>query len=226
VTTRGMAGWLCMDMHVHTSHSYDCLVRPERLAEIARARSLDRVIVTDHNEIEGALRLQQHEPERFLVGEEVMTAERVEVVGILLTERIPPGRPVLEVCERIRAQGGVVYLPHPFDDRRSGAAPVLDSIAHLVDVVEAHNARCFTAAPDQRAAAWARARGLPLGAGSDAHTVGELGRGSVRLPRFESTRDSLLAALREARIERAVRSSPLVSLASTYAKLRKRFPGA
>lgn len=215
-----------MDMHVHTHHSHDCLVRPERLLEAARRLDLHHVVVTDHNEIRGALRLQQMDPARFLVGEEVRTAEGPEVIGILLREHIPRGTPAREACERIREQGGIVYLPHPFDTRRSGAAPILDRIADLVDVVEVHNARCYDAAFDIAAEAWAAARALPVGAGSDAHSLAELGRGAVELPPFEPTRESLLAALRSARVAARTRSTPLVSLASTYAKLRKRFPGA
>jgi predicted metal-dependent phosphoesterase TrpH len=215
-----------MDMHVHTHYSYDCLSRPERLAEAARARGLDHVVVTDHNRIGGALRLHRMDPVRFLVGEEIRTAEGPEVIGILLQEEIPRGTPAREACERIRAQGGVVYLPHPFDTRRSGAAPILDRIADLVDVVEAHNARCYDAGFDAAAERWAAERGLPLGAGSDAHTLAELGRGVVELPRFEPTRESLLAALRAGRIGHRQRSTPLASVASTYARFRKRLPGA
>jgi predicted metal-dependent phosphoesterase TrpH len=215
-----------MDMHVHTHHSYDCLNRPQALLEAARERGLDRVVVTDHNEIAGALRMRELDAQRFLVGEEIRTAEGPEVIGILLSEHIPRGTPAREACEWIRAQGGVVYLPHPFDTRRSGAAPILDRISDLVDVVEAHNARCYNDEYNRMAEAWALERGMPLGAGSDAHSIAELGRGHVELPAFEPTRDGLIAALRAGRVTGRVRSSPLVSVASTYAKLRKHFPGA
>ena len=175
---------LRMDMHVHTLASYDSLSRPEQLLAAAVARGLDRVVVTDHNEVDGALRLRQLDAERFLVGEEVKTREGADIIGILLTERIPKGTPARETCERIRAQGGVVYLPHPFDTRRAGGAALLDEIAELIDVVEVHNARCYNPRLNARAAEWARQAGKLAGAGSDAHTPAELGRGVVELPPF------------------------------------------
>jgi len=219
-------GRLRMDMHVHTRISYDSLNDPGRLLRAAVERGLDRVVITDHNEIEGALRMQKLDPTRFLVGEEVKTREGADVIGILLTERIPKNTPARETCERIRAQGGVVYLPHPFDTRRSGGAHLLDELADVIDVIEAHNARCYRPSLNQQAAAWAKAHGYLVGAGSDAHTIAELGRGVVELPVFEPTREGLLAALSHATLASCVRSSPLCSVASTYAKLRKLFPGA
>lgn len=217
---------LRMDMHVHTRISYDSLNEPDRLRRAAVERGLDRVVITDHNEIEGARIMHALDPERFLVGEEVKTREGADVIGILLTERIPKNTPARETCERIRAQGGVVYLPHPFDTRRSGGAHLLDELADVIDVIEAHNARCYRPELNQQAAAWAKEHGFLVGAGSDAHTISELGRGAVELPAFEPTREGLLAALGEATLSTCERSSPLVSVASTYAKLRKHFPGA
>jgi predicted metal-dependent phosphoesterase TrpH len=216
---------LRMDMHLHTRHSFDCLSRPEEILRVARERGLDRLIVTDHNEIRGALELREMDPERVLVGEEVKTREGFDLIGILLRERIPKGTPAREACERIRDQGGVVYIPHPFDLARAGAGAHLDSLGELVDVVEVHNARCWVPAFNRRAAEWAAAHARLAGAGSDAHTVAELGRGCVEVPPFEPTRDGLLAALSAGRLGECTRSSPLVRLGSTYAKLRKKLPG-
>jgi predicted metal-dependent phosphoesterase TrpH len=213
-----------MDMHLHTRYSFDCLNEPRRLLVAAEARGIDRLVVTDHNEIEGALRLQELAPERVLVGEEVKTAEGYDVIGILLHELIPKGTPARETCERIRAQGGVVYVPHPFDGARAGGARFLDSIAELVDVVEVHNARCLLERYNRRAGEWAEANGKLQGAGSDAHTVAEVGAGYVEVPPFTPERESLLAALGAGRVTGRKRSSPLVRVASTYAKLRKRSP--
>lgn len=217
---------LRMDMHMHTRLSFDCLNDPERLLATAVERGLDRIVVTDHNEIDGALRLRERDPVRVLVGEEVKTREGMDIIGILLSERIPKGTPARETCERIHEQGGVVYVPHPFDLHRSGAGSILDDLAPLVDVVEVHNARTWLDARNRRAEAWAVERGKLLGAGSDAHTITELGRGYVEVPPFAPERDSLLDALRRGRVARRTLSSPLFHLASTYAKIRKRFPGA
>lgn len=214
-----------MDMHLHTRHSFDCLSPPAAVLQAARARGIDRLVVTDHNEIRGALELKELDPERVLVGEEIRTREGFELIGVLLTELIPAGTPAREVCRRIREQGGVVYVPHPFDVARSGAGRALDDLSSLVDVVEVHNARCWLPAFDRRAREWAERHGKLMGGGSDAHTPRELGRGLVELPAFEPTRDGLLEALRSAVVVRRRRSSPLVRVASTYAKLRKRFAG-
>lgn len=214
---------LRMDMHIHTHASFDSLNAPEHVLQVASARGMDRVVITDHNEIGAAQALHELDPERVLVGEEVKTAERVDIIGILLQERIPKGTPARETCERIRDQGGVVYLPHPFDTHRSGGGALLDKIGELVDVVEAHNARSWKPGLNHRAEEWARAHGKPMGAGSDAHTLREIGRGFMVVPRFTPDRAGLLGALRAGQIAGRAVSSPLCHVSSTYAKLRKRW---
>lgn len=214
---------LRMDMHIHTHASFDCLNSPERVLEVARARGMDRVVITDHNEVGAAQALHELDPERVLIGEEVKTKERVDIIGILLRECIPKGTPARETCERIREQGGVVYLPHPFDTHRSGGGGLLEEIGELVDVVEAHNARSWKPGLNLRAEAWARAHGKLLGAGSDAHTLSEIGRGFMAVPPFAPDREGLLGALRAGQIAGRTVSSPLCHVSSTYAKLRKRW---
>jgi predicted metal-dependent phosphoesterase TrpH len=209
-----------MDMHLHTRASFDCLSEPRQVLECALARGLDRICVTDHNAIDAALSLQQEYGARVIVGEEVKTAERVDIIGLLLTQLIPMGTPAREACERIRAQGGVVYVPHPFAGGKGGGGRILAGIEHLVDVVEGFNARIHDDALNRRASDWAAARGLPVGAGSDAHTLREVGRAWVELPDFEPSRTGLLAALATARVH-GVLSSRAVHLASTWAKARK-----
>jgi predicted metal-dependent phosphoesterase TrpH len=216
---------LRMDMHLHTGASFDCLCAPEAVLEAALRRGMDRIVVTDHNEIDAALELNRAHPEHVLVGEEVKTAEGVDVIGILLRERIPRDTPAVEVCRAIREQGGVVYLPHPFDLHRSGAGEFVDVLEPWIDVVEVHNARS-TARRNARAEAWAAERGFLAGAGSDAHSLREVGRGFVEVPAFAPNREGLLDALRGGRVVGRVTSSYLVHLASTYAKLRKALPGA
>lgn len=213
-----------MDMHLHTRYSFDCLSDPARLLAAASRRGIDRLVVTDHNEIEGALRLRDLAPDRVLVGEEVKTREGFDVIGILLHTRIPRWTPARETCERILEQGGIVYVPHPFDGARAGGAAFLNSLADLVDVVEVHNSRCVLERFNQRALAWAEANGKLMGAGSDAHTEAEIGAGFVELPPFEHVRESLLRSLAAAEVAGRSRSSPAFRLASTYAKLRKRLP--
>lgn len=213
---------LRMDMHLHTHRSFDCLNDPGAILRAAARRGIDRLVITDHDEIRGALELREMDPERVLVGEEVKTREGFDLIGILLTDLIPSGTPARETCEMIRGQGGVVYVPHPFDMARAGGGAFLPELEDLVDVVEVHNSRCWLPAFDRRALDWAERHGKVPGAGSDAHTIREIGRGLVELPRFEPTRESLLAALRRSTVVVRTRSSPLVRASSTYAKLRKR----
>jgi predicted metal-dependent phosphoesterase TrpH len=223
---RTRAPRLRVDMHVHSRASFDSLNRPEQILHAARARGIDRLVITDHNEIRGALELSRMDPERILVGEEVKTREGVDIIGVFLRELIPKGTPVRDACEQIRDQGGVVYVPHPFDMGRNGAAAFLDEIEELIDVVEVHNARCWKRGLNQQALEWAEAHQKHAGAGSDAHTIAEIGRGYLEMPAFEPTRDAFLAALGESHVSGRTVSSPLCHLASTYAKVRKLLPGA
>lgn len=210
---------LRIDMHLHTYRSFDSRNRPSALLAAAAERGLDRLVVTDHNEIRGALEMREMDPDRIVVGEEVKTREGFDVIGILIHTLIPKGTPARETCERIRDQGGIVYLPHPFDGSRAGSPGLLDSLAELIDVVEVHNARCFPTSLNDRALAWATERGKLMGAGSDAHTIPELGRGFVEVPGFEKERDSMLAALGAGRVVGRVSTSPFYRLASNWAKV-------
>lgn len=214
---------LRVDMHVHTRISKDSLNPYEGIVPAMDAAGIDRVVICDHDRIEGALRMHEQAPSRILVGEEVKTREGPDIIGIFLRELIPARTPLRECCERIRAQGGIVYVPHPYDTRRSGAGHLLDEIAELVDVVEAHNSRTFAPELNARGEAWAASRGVPVGAGSDAHTLAEIGTAYVEVPPFEPTRDSFLAALAAGRVAARGVSPRSVTLASTYARVHKVF---
>lgn len=220
-SSEGQRRWR-VDMHMHTYRSFDCSNRPEAVLRAARQRGLDRIVVTDHNEIRGALELQRLDPDRVIVGEEVKSREGFDIIGIFMRELIPKGTPAVETCERIRGQGGVVYLPHPFDSSRSGGPSLLAALAEHVDVVEVHNARCFPRALNAQALEWAGEIGRLGGAGSDAHTIAEIGRGYVSMPPFAHERDSFLAALAQGEVG-GVSTSPVYRLASAYAKVRKMF---
>jgi dephospho-CoA kinase len=218
VGARGDAARMRLDMHIHTRASFDCRSDPESVLDRALGVGLGRICITDHNELDVALELAQRYPERVIPGEEVKTAEGVDVSGLYLRERIPKGTPARETCERIREQGGLVYVPHPFAGGKGGGGRILPEIADLVDIVEGFNARIHDPALNRRAQAWARERGLPQGGGSDAHTLGEVGAGYVEVPSFPNRPDALLAALRDGRVG-GRESSRLVHVASTVAKL-------
>jgi dephospho-CoA kinase len=211
-------GHVRVDMHVHTRLSFDSVSRPDAVVGTAVARGLGRVCITDHNEIEAALDLADRFPNLVIPGEEVKTREGVDIIGLYVREWLPRGTPAREACHRIREQGGLVYVPHPFAGRKGGGGRILEEVADLVHVVEGFNARVHSRARNRRGAEWGRTRGLPLGAGSDAHTLREIGNAYVELPPFDNDPASFLAALDRGTI-RGREASRLVHVASTLAKL-------
>ncbi len=213
-----------IDLHMHTSASKDSLSDPAAVIETARSKGLDRIAITDHDEIAGAFSAREIAPDYVIVGEEVRTSEGLDLIGLFLREYIPPGGSFRDTAGAIRAQGGIVYLPHPFDSHRGTDEEFLSTVEDCVDAVEGINARIHDPARNERAMEWASARGLPIGAGSDAHMVGEIGRARAFVRPFTGPGE-LLAALEEGRIAGRP-SSPLVHVGSTWAKLRKRIGGS
>jgi predicted metal-dependent phosphoesterase TrpH len=217
-------GRMQLDLHLHTRGSWDSLSDPEAVLRRALERGLDRVAITDHNRLDVALEAAQRHPDRIIPGEEVRTAEGVDVIGLYLSEEIPEGTPAEETCRWIRRQGGIVYLPHPYAPGKGGSGRLAETLAPLVDVVEVFNARLRSRRRNERALKLARRHGKLRGAGSDAHTVGEVGNGRVRVPPHPNEAAALLAALEEAEVEG--RKAPLhVFLGSNWAKVRKRLFG-
>src|SRR5207249_4679408 len=124
---------------------------------------IDRICVTDHNEIAAALELKQRYPENIIVGEEVKTAEAVDIIGLYLRELIPKGTPALETCARVHAQGGLVYVPHPYAPGKGGKGRILDDIAAQVDAIEGFNARLHDPDLNTHAVVWALGHNVPMG---------------------------------------------------------------
>lgn len=219
---RAGSGTMRVDLHLHTSGSWDCLSEPE--AVVARALELGygRIAITDHDRLGVALRMAEAHPERVIPGEEVRTAEGIDVIGLYLRDEIPRGTPARETIERIREQGGIPYLPHPYAGGKGGGGRMADELAARCDVVEGFNARLHQPALNERAEELARRHGKAIGAGSDAHTIGELGNAFVELPEHANRADALLAALRGPCRWGGTSASRLVHLASTWAKVRKR----
>jgi len=220
--TAGSVEWQ-IDLHMHTSASKDSLSEPAEVVAQARRVGLDRIAITDHDQIRGAFEARELDPELVIVGEEVRTAEGLDLIGLFLTDHIPPGSDFRQTAQAIRHQGGVVYLPHPFDSHRGSDEAFLVTVEDCVDAVEGINARIHDPARNERAVRWASERGLPLGAGSDAHLLREIGRARSVVPPFRGPGE-LLAALAEGRIEGRP-SSHLVHVGSTWAKLWKRAGG-
>lgn len=195
------AGWVRVDMHSHTMYSGDSTTTLDEIEEAVVACGIDVLCVTDHNAIKGAQELVSRLPCRVIVGEELRT-HAGEIIGLFLRERIPFGTPPREAAEAIRAQGGVVYVPHPFDPMRRNMAeePLRELIAAgLVDAVEVFNAKTSLPSLNAKAAALAAEFDLVCGAGSDAHVPDALGAAFVEMPDFDGPAD-FLAKLREGRI--------------------------
>lgn len=213
---------LRVDFHVHTNFSKDSLTRPERLVQACRRKGIDRLVVADHNTIAGALEAQALDPERIIVGEEIMTTGG-EILAAYVTTEVPPGLSAQETIERLRDQGAFISVSHPFDTLRKGqwAREDLLEIALLVDAIEVFNARCMRTGSNRQAAQFALEHNLPGTAGSDAHAAFELGSTFMILPQFEGP-DELRAVIGQAKIQ--ARLSPWwVHFVSRYASSHKRW---
>jgi predicted metal-dependent phosphoesterase TrpH len=180
-------GWVRADCHLHTVASGDAWTTIEALAERVEQCRLDVVCITDHNVTSAALEaLERGIGARVIVGEEIRTPSG-DVIGLFLAERIPYVLPLAEVTARIRAQGGLVYAPHPFDAGRSSLGAALPPLceAGQVDVIEVFNAKVADPAVNGQAAALAARFGLPGGAGSDAHDPAGIGAAWIEMPDFD-----------------------------------------
>lgn len=192
-----------VDLHMHTDHSHDCATPVEVLLATARQQGLGAIAVTDHNLTSGALEAAE-KAERFgvkvIVGEEVKTAHEGEVIGLFLHETIPKGVGLQEAIDAIHAQGGVVYVPHPFD--RLHSVPDYEHLLGVlddVDAIEVHNPRVAFSSFNEEAARFAGKYRLIAGAGSDSHVAQGLGSVRVRMRDFDGP-DEFLASLRDAEI--------------------------
>ncbi|TML33101.1 MAG: PHP domain-containing protein [Actinobacteria bacterium] len=201
--------WIAADLHLHTSWSHDCQIPVEELLEHAEAQGLGAIAVTDHNVFGGALEAVELARGRNLTvipGEEVKTDGQGEVIGLFLREEIPRGMSFGETVAAIRAQGGIVYLPHPFDRLHAiPSAKTLKSHLDEVDVVEVYNARLLFEAYNDEALRFARKYGVTMGAGSDAHVLQGVGTGGLRMQAFDGP-EEFLASLRTAQVLRRPRS--------------------
>lgn len=205
----GDRDWIIVDLHMHTNASHDCRVAPELLLEHALAEGLGAIAITDHNVFSGAQEVLELARGRDIVvipGEEVKTDGQGEVIGLFLKEEIPRGMSFGDTIAAIKAQGGLVYLPHPFD--RMHAIPDAATLhGHLsqIDVFEVYNARLLFETYNDEALRFARKYNLTMGAGSDSHVLQGLGTGAVRMRAFDGPEEFLLS-LRTAEILRRPKS--------------------
>ena len=186
-----------IDLHLHSLYSHDGRSSLDEIVARCIECRLDRIALTDHNTIEGALKLASVAPELAIVGEEVKTREG-EVIGLFITSRIQPYLPPEEVMDLIHGMGGLTYVPHPLDRHRANFRPErLIELSSRIDVIETYNPWCDTAA-NQAAAKLAEDLGKVAATGSDAHSAHELGHSWMEIDDYDSPQ-TFLEQLRYAR---------------------------
>jgi hypothetical protein len=188
-----------VDLHSHSLWSRDCLTTFDAILRMCDRRGIDRIAITDHNTADGALKLKAIAPDRIIVGEEIMTPQG-ELLAYFVKESVPEGLSPEETIRRLRDQGAVISVSHPFDRLRKGAWQEndLERIIDQVDAIEIFNARCLFKEDNAKALAFARKHNLIGTVGSDAHTLAEYGRAVTLLRPFEDDSRDFLDALREA----------------------------
>jgi hypothetical protein len=217
--------WIVADLHMHTSWSHDCSIEVDELLDHAEAEGLGAIAVTDHNVFGGALEAVERARDRDLIvipGEEVKTDGQGEVIGLFLREEIPRGLSFADTIAAIRDQGGLVYLPHPFDRMHAIPDPVtLHRHLAEIDVFEVYNARLLFEGYNDEAARFARKYNLVAGAGSDAHVLPGVGTGALRLRRFEGP-EEFLVSLRTAEVLRRPKSLAYLQSLKWVAQVKER----
>jgi predicted metal-dependent phosphoesterase TrpH len=217
--------WIVADLHMHTSWSHDCSIDAAELVDHAEAEGLGAIAVTDHNVLGGALEALDYAQGRELVvipGEEVKTDDQGEVIGLFLEHEIPRGLSFGDTIGAIREQGGLVYVPHPFD--RLHAIPDPRTLhRHLadIDVLEVYNARLLFEAYNDEALRFARKYNLTMGAGSDAHVLQGVGTGALRMRAFRDAEEFLIS-LRTAEVLRRPKSLAYLQSLKWVAQVKER----
>ena len=196
-----------VDLHMHTDHSPDCATPVDTLLATAKSVGLGAIAITDHNEISGALEARDRANGiKVIVAEEVKTADQGEVIGLFIEEKIPRGMTLQETIAEIRRQGGLVYVPHPFD--RMHAVPDYEHLLDVVediDAIEVFNPRVAISAFNEEAARFAAKYRIVAGAGSDSHVAQGLGSVKIRMRDFDGP-EEFLESLRDADIVRKKQS--------------------
>ena len=212
-----------IELHCHSAASKDSLVKVRKLIDVARNRGIDRLAITDHNTIEGALVAKKIDPELIIIGEEILTTKG-ELLAFFIQEAIPKGLEPLEAIKILREQNAFISVSHPYDRLRHGwELEDLKEITPHIDAIEIFNARSFTSSINENAKKYAKEHNLLGTVGSDSHTLKEIGTATQLVSMF-SDRDTFKQAMKTSeRIE--AYSSPSVRISSTYAKLMKKFFG-
>jgi len=212
------------DLHIHTEYSMDCSTPLEKIINRCLELEINCIAIADHGTAEGALEMQKIAPFKVIVAEEVLTPYG-EIMGMFLKETIPSGLSVEQTISRIKAQGALVNIPHPFDMLRGLRldGKELEALVDQIDAVEVFNAREPFRKPSAKAQTFAQKYGIPGTVGSDAHTIGEIGNAYIEMPEFNG-RDDFLNALVKGKVF-GHRTNPLIHFVTAWAKLKSKLKG-
>ena len=208
------------DLHIHTKYSIDCNNSLDGVIDRCLELGINCIAVCDHGTADGAIKLKAIAPFTVIVAEEILTPDG-EIMGMFLKETIPSGISVTEAVSQIKAQGALVCIPHPFDRFRPSAlrGNVPESIADQVDIVEVFNARTLPYQNMNRPRNFAREHNILQGAGSDAHTLSEIGNAYVEMPEFNG-QEEFVKSLSQGKIY-GKRTNPFVHFISLGNRLKK-----
>lgn len=186
-----------IDLHTHSVASHDGGITADQYAAAISNNLLDCIAITDHNSIDFALKIKQRLGDQIIVGEEIMTAEG-EIIGLYLKSNVSPGLSAIDTAKRIKDQGGIVYIPHPFEGVRKGLHPeVLEELGDMIDVMEVCNGRALLQNKSTQAVIWAKLNRVIGAASSDAHGFRGLGKTYTRVPEMPE-KENMLALLAQA----------------------------
>jgi predicted metal-dependent phosphoesterase TrpH len=210
------------DLHVHTEYSIDSTSSLEKIVDHCLRIGINCLAIADHNTIAGALRLKEIAPFKVIVAEEILTSGG-EVIGMFLKDEIPGKLTIEDTIAQIKAQKGIVCIPHPYDNFRLSASRniTFESIMPYVDIVEIYNSRSFLLNNSIKSKKLADRYNKPGSAGSDAHIASEIGRAYVEMEDFSDI-ESFLAALANGRAI-GHKTNPFIHFASSWARLTKIF---
>lgn len=187
-----------VDLHCHTTYSPDSTIKTDNFIKISKKKNLQKIAITDHNAIEGALKLKKIAPDLIIVGEEISSKEG-HIIGLFISEHIEPHRPAIEIAKDIKKQGGLVYIAHPFSSIRAGIGEkTLNEIKDYIDIIEVFNSRSFFNRENQRAKKYAEMNSLLQGVGSDSHRESHLGNTFLEMENFD-TKEEFINSLKAAK---------------------------
>jgi predicted metal-dependent phosphoesterase TrpH len=209
------------DLHIHSNASFDSSNTPEQIIERCKQIGINCIAIADHGTAEGGLKTQSIAPFPVIVAEEILTPAG-EIMGMFLKKTIPTNIPITEAIARIKEQNGLVCIPHPFDTltRMALGAKVIEGIINDIDVIEVLNARSPITVKASLPVNFAAKHQKACSAGSDAHTIMEIGNAYIEMPEFK-TKEEFLNSLRQGQIH-GKKASPFVHFGSLWARLKKR----